>query len=76
MLSEFSAAAGDLSGSLEELAAGAQLEKAAPILEQLETIVQELGKLIDGIPVEALRRQAEGMDEHPGTAGPQHNESH
>ena len=70
MLSEFSAAAGDLAGSLEELAAGTQLDKAAPILEQLETIAQELVKQIDGITVEALRRQAEGMDEHYGTAGP------
>src|SRR5436309_13535039 len=35
MLSEFSAAAGDLAGSLEELAAGTRLDAAAPILEQL-----------------------------------------
>src|SRR5258708_31790500 len=69
MLSEFSAAAGDLAGSLEDLAAGAQLEKSAPILAQLETMAQELVKQIDGITVEALRRQAEGLDEHPGTAG-------
>jgi hypothetical protein len=60
MLSEFSTAAGDFAGSLEELAAGTQLEKAAPILEQLETIAQELAKQIDGITVEALRRQAKG----------------
>ena len=70
MLSEFSTAAGDLAGSLEELAAGTQLDKAAPILEQLETMAQELVKQIDGITVEALRRQAEGMDEHYGTASP------
>jgi PAS domain S-box-containing protein len=54
MLSEFSAAAGDLAGSLEDLAAGVQLDKATPILEQLETIAQELVKQIDGITVEAL----------------------
>jgi PAS domain S-box-containing protein len=59
MLSEFSAVAGDLAGSLEDLAASAQLEKAAPVLEQLETIAQELVKQIDGITVEALRQQAE-----------------
>src|SRR5262249_21516955 len=35
MLSEFSAAAGDLAASLEEMAIGAQLDKATPILEQL-----------------------------------------
>ena len=70
MLSEFSAAAGDLAGSLEELAAGAQLERAAPILEQLETMAPQVVEQIDGITVEALRRQAEGMDEHYGTASP------
>jgi HPt (histidine-containing phosphotransfer) domain-containing protein len=76
MLSEFSAAAGDLAGSLEDLAAGTQLEKAVPILEELGTIAQELVKQIDGITVEVLRRHAEGLDEHPGTAGPQNNQSH
>src|SRR5439155_17449468 len=70
MLSEFSAAAGDLAGSLEDLAAGTQLEKAAPILEQLETTAHELVKQIDGITVEALRLQAKAKDEPSGTAGP------
>ena len=70
MLSEFSAAAGDLAGSLEDLAAGTQLDKAAPILEQLESIAQELIKQIDGITVEALCRRAEGLDEGSGAAGP------
>jgi CheY-like chemotaxis protein len=69
MLSEFSAAAGDLAGRLEDLAADTQLEKATPILEQLEAMVQELAKQIDGITVEALRRQAEGIDEDSGAAG-------
>jgi PAS domain S-box-containing protein len=58
MLSEFSAAAGDLAGSLEDLAARAQLDKAVPILQQLETTAQELLKQIDGISVEELRHQA------------------
>jgi two-component system sensor histidine kinase/response regulator len=70
MLSEFSRVAGDLAGSLEELAAATQLDKAAPILEQLETIAHELVKQVDGITVEALRRQAEGMDERHGTVNP------
>jgi PAS domain S-box-containing protein len=68
MLSELSAAAGDLAGDLGDLAAGTQLDKAAPILEQLETMAQELVKQIDGITVESLRRQAEGRDEHRGSA--------
>jgi hypothetical protein len=70
MLSEFSTVAGDLAGNLEELAAGAQLDKATSILEQLEMIAQELVKQIDGITVEALRRHAGGTDEPYGTAGP------
>jgi HPt (histidine-containing phosphotransfer) domain-containing protein len=67
MLSEFSTIAGDLAGNLEDLAAGVQLDKAAPILEQLEALGQELVKQIDGITVEALRRRVEGLDEHPWT---------
>jgi len=59
MLSMFSAVAGDLAGNLEELAAGTELDKAAAILEQLETIVHELVKQIDGMTVQALHRQAE-----------------
>jgi hypothetical protein len=47
--------------SLEDLGAGTQLDKVAPVLEQLETIAHELVKQIDGITVEGLRRQAEGM---------------
>jgi HPt (histidine-containing phosphotransfer) domain-containing protein len=70
MLSEFSTAAGDLAGSLEELAAGTQLDKAARLLEQLDTIAHELVKQVVGITVEALRRQAEAMHERYGTAGP------
>jgi two-component system, sensor histidine kinase and response regulator len=66
MLSEFSTAAGDLAGSLEELAADRQLDKAAPIVEELETTATELVKQVDRITVEALRRRAESMDEHYG----------
>jgi HPt (histidine-containing phosphotransfer) domain-containing protein len=69
MLSEFSTVAGDLAGSMEELAASAQLEKATPLLKQLEAIAIDLVKQVDGITVEASRRQAEGMDGHFGTPG-------
>ena len=69
MLSEFSAAAGDLAGNLEDLAAGSHLDEAAPILEQLQTIVPELVKQLAGITVEALRRQAERRDQNHETAG-------
>jgi CheY-like chemotaxis protein/HPt (histidine-containing phosphotransfer) domain-containing protein len=70
MLSEFSAAAGDLAGSLEDLAAGTQLDQAAPILEQLESMAQELVKQIDGINVGALCLKVESMDKQHGTSAP------
>jgi HPt (histidine-containing phosphotransfer) domain-containing protein len=58
MLSEFSTAAADLAGSLEDLAAGAQLDKAVPILEQLEKTARELLQQVDGLSTDALRHQA------------------
>jgi len=64
MLSEFSAAAGDLAGRLEDLAADAQIDRAAPVLQQLESTIPELLRQIDGISVEELRHQAERVDEH------------
>jgi HPt (histidine-containing phosphotransfer) domain-containing protein len=70
MLSEFSAAAGDLAGDLEELAASTQLDRAVSILEQLETMAPQLVEQVTGITVEAVRRQAEGLDEHQRPAGP------
>ena len=59
MLSEFSTAAGDLAGNLEDLAACAQLDNAAPILDQLETIAHELVEQLGGITVDNLCRQTE-----------------
>jgi HPt (histidine-containing phosphotransfer) domain-containing protein len=69
MLSEFSAAAGDLAGSLEDLAAGTQLDKAAPLLEQLEMTAQELVKQIDWITVDGLRGLSQATGELSGTVG-------
>jgi hypothetical protein len=68
MLSAFSAVAGDRAGCLEDLEAGTQLDEAASVLEQLETMSRELVKQIDGITIEALRRRIEGLDDHSGTA--------
>ena len=70
MLSEFSTVAGDLAGSLEELAAGTLLDKAACLLEQFDTIAHELVKQVDGITVEALQHQVQGMGELSRTTGP------
>jgi len=63
MLSAFSTVAGNQAADLEDVAASAQLDKAAPILEQLETITGELLQLMDGISIENLRHQAVAADE-------------
>ena len=68
-LSAFSTVAGDQAADLEDLAARTQLADAVPIIEQLETMARELVTAAEGITVESLRCQAEGMDEHAGTAG-------
>jgi HPt (histidine-containing phosphotransfer) domain-containing protein len=59
MLSEFSTAAGDLAGSLEDVAASSQLDTAATVLEELEVTARELLRRVDGLTIEALRQQVE-----------------
>jgi len=54
MLSEFSTVAGDLAGKLEDLAAGAQLDKAALILEELETLARKLLQHVGVLSIDAL----------------------
>ena len=57
MLSTLSTVGGDLAGDVEDLAAGAQLDKVPPILEQLETIARKLLQQVEGLSIEALRNQ-------------------
>ncbi len=57
VLSMFSTVAGDLAGSLEDFATGAKLDKAPPILAQLETLAPELLKQVAGLSIGALRRK-------------------
>jgi hypothetical protein len=59
MLSEFSTVAGDLAGRLEDLAAGAQLDQAPPILDRLEAMARELVRQADGLTIAALRSEAD-----------------
>lgn len=63
MLSDFSSRAGDLAGSLEELAAGAHLDQATVILQQLETVTHEVVEQMDGLTADAPRCQIENRDE-------------
>jgi hypothetical protein len=62
MLSEFSTVAGDLAGTLEDLAAGTRLDEAPRVLAQLEAVAREILLQLEGISVEALRRQAEAAN--------------
>jgi CheY-like chemotaxis protein len=66
-LSEFSTVAGDLAGTLENLAAGAQLDQSAPIVSELETTARELLEQVGDLSIEALRGQGEAADESERT---------
>jgi hypothetical protein len=57
LLSAFSTVAGNHAADLEEVAASGQLDRAAPIMAQLETIVGELLERVDGISIGKLRDQ-------------------
>jgi signal transduction histidine kinase/CheY-like chemotaxis protein len=67
MLSMFSTVIGDLAGNLENLAADAKLDKAPPIIEQLETLAPELLKQVAGLSIGALRRNEGVLRPHPVT---------
>ena len=59
MLSAFSTVAGNQAADLEDAAASAQLDKAQPIVAQLEMIAGELLKRVEGLTIGSLRHQAE-----------------
>ena len=63
LLFAFSTAAGDVASDLEDHAAQGRLEEARPLVEQLETMAQELMRLAGGLSLEALRQQAEATDD-------------
>ena len=60
MVAAFSTVAGGVASELEECAAQDQLDEAGPLVEQLETMAQELMRAVDGLSLETLRRQAVG----------------
>jgi CheY-like chemotaxis protein len=55
MVAAFSTRAGSVASELEDYAAQDRIEKCAPLVEQLETISQELMQAIDGLSLETLR---------------------
>ena len=59
LLFAFSTVAGTVASDLEDHAAQGQLEEAQPLVERLETMTQELMRLVGGLSLKALRQQAE-----------------
>ena len=59
MVAAFSTVAGGVASDLEDHAARGQLEEARPLVEQLETMAEELMRLAGGLSLETLRHQAE-----------------
>jgi hypothetical protein len=70
LLFAFSTAAGDVASDLEDHAAQGRLEEARPLVEQLQTMAQELLGLADGLSLETLRHQAEADGDRNRTASP------
>jgi two-component system sensor histidine kinase/response regulator len=58
MLSAFSTVAGNQAADLEDAAASARLDKAQPIVAQLEMIAGKLLERVEGLSIESLRHQA------------------
>jgi hypothetical protein len=66
LLFAFSPVAGNVASELEDHAAQGQLEEARPLVERVETMTQELMRLVGGLSLETLRHQADaGDDYHP-----------
>src|SRR5206468_10829013 len=59
MVAAFSTVAGGVASELEDHAAQGQLEKARPLVGQLETMAQELMRVVGGLSLETLRQQTE-----------------
>jgi HPt (histidine-containing phosphotransfer) domain-containing protein len=70
MLSAFSTVAGDQAADLEELAARGLLQETLPVVEQLDWRATELARLVGGLTIETLQKQAEPADDPNRTASP------
>jgi hypothetical protein len=55
LLFAFSTIAGTVASDLEDHAAQGHIEDAQPLVERLETMTQELMRLVGGLSLEALR---------------------
>jgi len=73
LLFAFSTAAGDVASDLEDHAAQGRLEEARPLVEQLETMADELVRLASGLSLETLRQQTGPADDPNRKASPRDN---
>ncbi|HKB35319.1 MAG TPA: response regulator, partial [Gemmataceae bacterium] len=62
LLSVFSTTAAFVASDLEDRAANGELEACRPLVEQLEAMTEELTRQLDGLSIEALRRQARATE--------------
>jgi response regulator RpfG family c-di-GMP phosphodiesterase len=70
LLFTFSTVAGNVASGLEDHAAQGQLEEAQPLVERLESMTQELMRLVGGLSLESLRQQAEAADDREPAVQP------
>jgi two-component system sensor histidine kinase/response regulator len=70
LLFAFSTVAGNAASDLEDHATQGQLEEAQPLVEQLETMTQELMQLAGGLSLETLRQQAEAIGDRQPNGQP------
>jgi len=68
MLAAFSTVAGGVASDVEDLAAQGQLDDARPLVGQLESMAQELIRVLDGLSLETLQHQT-GPANHPNRTG-------
>jgi hypothetical protein len=63
LLLAFSTVAGNVASDLEDYAGQGRLDEAQLLVERLEAMTQELMRLVGGLSLESLRRQAEAADD-------------
>jgi CheY-like chemotaxis protein len=68
MVTAFSTVAGRVASELEDRAAQGQFEEAGPLVRQLETMAQDLMRVVGELSMETLRRQTEATDDLKRTA--------
>jgi two-component system, sensor histidine kinase and response regulator len=63
LLFAFSTVAGNVASDLEDHAAEGRIKEAQPLVERLGVMARELMRLVDGLSLASLRRQAGDADD-------------